>query len=205
MTSQLSATYIHRADKAISSTDDKRDSQTAHRFHSKYAFSQHCFMGIWSLSETDQSQEKWLRKLSATFAFHRDALQKPTNISVKLFFEIFSPNTTPTMPVTQDECSVAAITKAIGRTMSLVCLIIGKFLSPVAVAGKLGNSSGACISWLWSALYGEANTHSQSSPHGFCLYLLLYKLLFSCMSSSITQLNIFGSKPWFHHFPAVWT
>ena len=50
--------YICRADRAISTADDQQDSQTAHRPQSKYAFSQHRSMGIWSLSETDKSQEK---------------------------------------------------------------------------------------------------------------------------------------------------
>ena len=42
--------YICRADRAISTADDQQDSQTAHRPQSKYAFSQHRSMGIWSLS-----------------------------------------------------------------------------------------------------------------------------------------------------------
>lgn len=44
-------------DRAISSTDDKQDSQTAYRFQSKQAFFQHHFMGIWTSSETDKAKK----------------------------------------------------------------------------------------------------------------------------------------------------
>jgi len=92
---------------------------------------------------------------------------------------IFSPNSTPTAPVTQDGCSAAAITglseglSEASEGLSLWFVWLQEnFLSPVAVADKLGHSPGAYITWLWPALWAKANTHSQSSPHRFYLHLL---------------------------------
>ena len=148
----LPFTYIYRADRAISTADDQQDSQTAHRPQSKYAFSQHRSTGIWSLSETDKSQEKGLQKFSVTFAFQRDAPQKPTNISLKLFFESsLQTQLLLSLSVRTDVQLLPSQKSPEGLSLWFVWLQ-ENFLSPVAVADKLGYSPGAYITWRDSGL-----------------------------------------------------
>ena len=149
----LPFTYIYRADRAISTADDQQDSQTAHRPQSKYAFSQHRSTGIWSLSETDKSQEKGLQKFSVTFAFQRDAPQKPTNISLKLFFESSLQTQLLLSLSVRTDVQLLPSQKS-PRTVSLVCLITGKFFISCCSCWQIRLFSWGLhhVTWLWPAL-----------------------------------------------------
>lgn len=165
-----------RQTAAVSSADDQ-DSQNCPQIPKQTCLSWHHFMGIWGLSEIDQSNDQWLRNSSETLTFVEMLprnLHKFHQTSLWIF-----PNRMPTMPLTQDEGSLATVTLTIRKTVFSLCWITGKFLFLVPVAGqKKGNFSRSCITWLWPALYGEANTRSQRSSLRDLLPLPLHESQF---------------------------
>ena len=135
-----------------------------HQIPKQTCLAQQHFMGIWGLTETDKSQEKWLERFSVTCTFRRDACletyKNVTEISLRIFFL----KRMLTMPVTQDECSLAAVTWTIGRIVIFLVGLLGNFSSLFQSLAKMGTSCPAQVTWPRSALWGGANTHPQGSP-----------------------------------------
>jgi hypothetical protein len=163
-------------------TDSKANMPLAASLHGK--------LGV---SETDKSHNKWLRKSSMTFAFSRDAPQKPIKVSLELVFESSS------QTVFTYECSLAAITWTVRGLCFRFDGLQEISYSLLRLLAKMGNSSP-----LASHDFGEANTHSQRSTHRCYPYLLLSTKP-TTSNLHMNPSSIFGSKSWFHHFPAVRT
>ena len=119
-----------------------------------------------------QKPRKMTPEIQSDLRLRRDAPQKPTNMSLKLFFESsLQTQLLLRLSLRMDVQLLPSQKPSEGLSLWFVWLQ-ENFLSPVAVADKLGHSLGAGITRLWSALWGKANIHSQSSPHGFHLHLL---------------------------------